>query len=149
MIAENLVETLNLLPHPEGGFYREEYRSPISITTSSGDRSLATSIYYLLRAGEASAWHRIRSDELWFFHCGGPLTVNVMTPNEGQQRIILGPDISLGHRLSVVVPAGLWFGATPSAGTSFSLVSCVVAPGFDFADFELASAGDSLPAIIP
>jgi predicted cupin superfamily sugar epimerase len=122
-----------LAPHPEGGYYRETYRSPLMVTPSGwpGPRSLATAILYLLPAGERSAWHRVRGEELWLWQGGGPMLVQV-----GDARELVGPDRGAGEALQVLVPAGEWQSATPAAEL-WSLVACVVTPGFDFADFEL------------
>ncbi len=154
--AAECIETLRLLPHPEGGHYAETYRSSGHIegdalpSGMSGQRSYATAIYFLLQSGEVSRFHRIKSDELWFFHGGSPLEISVIDESGRLKQLYLGPDHSLGQRLQHVVPAGSWFGAklVPSFVTH-TLVSCVVAPGFDFRDFELARTKDleSYPAM--
>ncbi|GAA0813833.1 cupin [Spirilliplanes yamanashiensis] len=122
-----LAERLDLLPHPEGGWYRETFRS----TVAAGDRVAATAIYFLLHPGERSAWHVVASDELWFWHSGGPLRLRV-----GDDEVVLGPDVAAGQRPQALVPAGVRQAAEP-AGNEHVLVSCVVAPGFEFADFRL------------
>jgi 4-nitrophenyl phosphatase len=138
------IENLGLQAHPEGGFYREVYRSGESIPRSAlparfpGDRVFATAIHFLLPSGGFSAFHRIRADEQWHYQAGGGLHIHMLGPG-GEYRVErLGPDPREGDRLCVVVPAGVWFAAEPVAGAAFSLVSCVVAPGFEFDDFELA-----------
>ncbi|NEN95885.1 MAG: cupin domain-containing protein [Moorea sp. SIO3I7] len=141
MDAEYIIQALQLVPHPEGGFYREMYRSDQVVKTPFGVRSVATSIYYLLRSGEYSSWHRIRSDELWFYHAGVPLCLNYLDETGSQRGILLGASLTDGAHPYYCLPGGTWFGAIPSQDDSFSLVSCVVAPGFDFADFELAESG--------
>lgn len=129
---------LELEPHPEGGWYAETYRHPATTETPGGTRSLGTAIHFLLLPGESSAWHRVASDELWFHHRGGPLRLWLGddgdvpgTPVE----LLLGPDVTAGERPQLLVPAGHWQAARPV--DEAVLVSCVVVPGFDFADFTL------------
>jgi uncharacterized protein len=138
---------LGLRPHPEGGFYTETWRSATTIPADAlpgayaGARAVATSIYFLLAPGQESGWHAVRSDELWFWHRGGPLLLSLggdgPRPAADPQTIRLGPALELGERPQARVPAGHWQAARPG-GESPVLVSCVVAPGFDFADFRLA-----------
>ena len=141
-----MVDLLDLQPHPEGGWYRRTWRSPLTITPEgyTGERAAATAIYYLLDAGERSSWHTVRSDELWLWHAGGPLTLRLggtdRQPAGPPQEITLGPGVAAGHRPQFVVPGGTWQSAEPAAPEP-ALVSCVVVPGFDFADFRLASPG--------
>ena len=129
-------------PHPEGGYYKEVFRSKEGISQKSlpdrfaGDRSFLTSIYFLLEKGLFSAFHRIQSDALWYFHKGDDLFVHVILPDGTYQCIELGKD----KDLQCAVPAGAWF-ASETRG-EFSLVSCAVAPGFDFEDFELANKNE-------
>lgn len=131
--VDDIVRRLALAPHPEGGFYRETYRAADLVPTDRGLRSASTAILYLLRAGDFSALHRIRSDEVWHFHLGDALEVCWLDPiTRSAGSFVLSIDHPQG-----VVPAGRWFGARVLGGT-FSLVGCTVAPGFDFADFELA-----------
>ncbi|GAB3835643.1 cupin domain-containing protein [Hymenobacter jeollabukensis] len=138
MSAPDIIRDLQLAPHPEGGYYRETYRSAQALTNSAGQpRSVSTAIYYLLENADKSHLHRIKSDELWFFHQGQPLEIIVLRDNQAQ-RIVLGLDVAAGEVPQAVVPAGAWFGARLRHGAGFALVSCTVAPGFDFADFELA-----------
>lgn len=149
-----LVARLNLAPHPEGGFYRETYRAAEAIPNAGlparfhGDRSHSTAIYYLLRAGDRSKLHRIKSDEVWHFYAGDPLVIVAMAPNGQLTETILGHDFAAGQVPQHVVPAGHWFGAIPAKGSTFALTGCTVAPGFDFADFELATR-DALLADFP
>jgi hypothetical protein len=135
-----LAELLNLAPHPEGGWYRETWRSPVSFQPDGypGPRQAATAIYFLLQPGERSRWHVVASDELWLWHSGGPLLLRLggATPTE-ERTIRLGADIAAGEQPQALVPGGVWQAAEP-AGPEPVLVSCVVAPGFDFADFRLA-----------
>ncbi len=142
--AEELVRRLRLEPHPEGGFFRETYRSPLAVNAPQGERAASTAIYFLLREGELSRLHRIKSDELWHFHAGGPLAVAAILPDGSARRSVLGPDASAGQVFQLVVPAGSWFGARPEPGAGFTLAGCTVAPGFDFADFELADRAELL-----
>jgi predicted cupin superfamily sugar epimerase len=139
--VDDIVRTLALAPHPEGGFYRETYRAAQLVPTDRGLRSAATAILYLLRAGDFSALHRIRSDEVWHFHAGDPLEVCWL---DADTRAAGSFVLSIDHPQDVV-PAGRWFGARV-LGSSFSLVGCTVAPGFDFADFELAKRDALLQA---
>lgn len=133
-----LVETLGLERHPEGGWFREVWRSDVEVETSDGRvRATATSIHFLLHAGESSAWHRVASDELWIAHLGAvelELGGTDHAPSTGERHTI-GTDLVEGQRLQVLVPAGTWQRTVP--GDADALVSCVVSPGFDFADFEL------------
>jgi uncharacterized protein len=136
-----LAERLDLQPHPEGGWYRETWRSPVSFVPEGypGPRSAATAIYYLLYPGERSRWHVVRSDELWLWHGGGPLAVSLggtgAEPADGRT-VVLGGDHRAGQQPQIVVPGRTWQAAAPAAEDPV-LVSCVVAPGFDFADFRL------------
>jgi uncharacterized protein len=136
-----LAELLDLQPHPEGGWFRETWRSAVIFRPAGydGERSAATAIYFLLCPGEESAWHVVRSDELWLWHSGGSLLLRLggAGPDPGpESAVILGADVSAGEQPQARVPGGVWQRAAP-AGTEPVLVSCVVAPGFDFADFRL------------
>jgi uncharacterized protein len=133
--AEAVAAAWRLSPHPEGGFYRETYRAELTVTPEGweGERALATAILYLLPAGTSSAWHRVRGEELWLWQGGAAMALST-----GGRDLLVGPDTAAGHELQVLVPAGEWQSATPAAEPpDWSLVACVVAPGFDFADFEL------------
>ncbi len=141
--AARLVETLKLAPHPEGGFYRETYRAPVDVRrVASGaigeglPRAAHTAIYFLLPAGTFSALHRVASDEVWHHYDGDPLDLHLLTEEGLHTRICLGHDYARGERPQHVVPAGVWQAALPR-GECFTLAGCTVAPGFDFADFEL------------
>lgn len=140
-----LVKKLRLRPHPEGGFFRETYRAPLLLSRAAlprryrGARPASTSILFLLPSGAVSRLHRIASDEVWHFHLGGPLVIVELGRGGRARRTTLGPNPSRGHRLQHVVRAGTWFGARPAPATPFSLVGCTVAPGFDFADFEMGN----------
>lgn len=141
--AQYWVKHLNLLPHPEGGYYKETYRAAENIPQQAlpgrfgGERSFSTAIYFLLESGQFSAFHRIAADELWHFYAGSALTISVIHPNGQYEEINLGTDVQNGQSLQAVVPHGAWFGSRVAAENSFALVGCTVAPGFDFADFEM------------
>lgn len=138
MTAQEIIQHLHLTPHPEGGYYRETYRAADSLTTAAGHtRSVSTAIYYLLANEDKSHFHRIKSDELWFFHQGQALEIILLTPGQ-PTRLTLGPNFAKGELPQVVIPAGVWFAAQVKHRPGYALVSCTVAPGFDFADFELA-----------
>lgn len=143
-----------LAPHPEGGFFRETYRSPLTTIPAGwpGPRALATCILYLLPAGQRSAWHRVRGEELWLWQGGAAMalstgesdTAGPIEPGHPEIETgpapgthLVGPDPAAGHQLQVLVPAGAWQSAMPAGDGPWSLIACVVAPGFDFADFEL------------
>ena len=136
-----LAEELDLAPHPEGGWYRETWRADTTVTPAGygGARPTATAIYFLLQPGERSRWHVVRSAELWLWHAGGPLRLGLggtgASPIDATP-VLLGIDLASGHRPQVVIPGGTWQEAEP-AGDEAVLVSCVVSPGFDFADFRL------------
>ena len=132
-------EHLNLLAHPEGGHYKETYRSVSEIETSDTEkRNTATSIFFLLHSEERSHLHRIKSDEQWYYHDGDVLEIIVLHQEELTVQK-LGRDLQNGEVLHYTVPAGAWFGSRVLNKKGFVLVSCVVAPGFDFKDFELAT----------
>ncbi|RKY04895.1 hypothetical protein DRP77_02595 [Candidatus Poribacteria bacterium] len=142
--VRELIELLQLRPHPEGGFYRETYRSDLIIPPDAlpdryrGPRCVCTAIYYLLTAGEVSALHRVASDEIWHFYAGDPLELLILEGKEARLAR-LGSDLLSGEVPQVLVPAGAWQGARVAEGGKWSLVGCTVAPGFEFEDFELAS----------
>lgn len=138
--AHDLVQQLALLPHPEGGWYRETYRAAERISAQAlpprfkAPRVHSTAIYFLLHGGTFSAFHRIKSDELWHFYAGDPLTIHVLHLNGRREDLELGPG-----RFQQVVPAGAWFASRVMKPDGFTLAGCTVAPGFDFADFEMAT----------
>jgi uncharacterized protein len=141
--AARWITRLNLAPHPEGGWYRQTYRSSLLVSRAalpgySGDRVAATAIYFLLSADEFSALHRLRSDEVWHFYAGSPLVVHVIDSGGAYRQILLGSDPDLGQAFQAMVPGGCWFGSSLLHPRSFALVGCTVAPGFEFADFEMA-----------
>ena len=134
--AADLIETLGLQPHPEGGWFREVYRSTDVVTRDGAARDALTSIYYLLAAGQLSRWHVVTLDEVWHFHEGEPLELLTCDPRGGRVEVLkLGPVASDGARPQHVVPRGVWQAARPTG--AYALVGCTVAPGFDFADFQL------------
>lgn len=146
--ADDLIRNFALQAHPEGGWFRETYRADLQIDVRPGfndTRAASTAIYYLLTEGTRSAFHRINSDEVWHFYDGGPLTIVELNPTTGKLReTVLGSEYKNGQSWQHVVPAGCWFGAKPHPGSTYSFVGCTVAPGFDFADFELADASTLL-----
>jgi len=150
--AEYWIQHLDLKPHPEGGFFREIYRSA-NITAQNnlpkgfkGNRRLATSIYYLLRSGDISKFHRLKSDEIWYYHYGSSIKI-IMIDKEGNKHTqMLGSRAEKAERPQVIVPAGTIFGAEVIEKNSFGLFGCVVAPGFEFGDFEMFSREDLLQA---
>lgn len=138
MAAEMLIEQLGLQPHPEGGWFRETWRSP----AADGARAACTAIHFLLKAGERSHWHRVDADEIWCWHSGSPISLRI----ESEAGFIahrLGPDVAAGAQPQLIVPAGRWQAA--EAGEGWALVTCVVAPGFRFEGFELAPSGWAPP----
>lgn len=134
--ATHLIDTLDLIAHPEGGHYREVYRSPDRVmATSRGERPAVTTIYFLLAAGECSRWHVVQSDEIWHYYEGDPLELVTLDPDHSEiQRVMLGP-LDPGREPVQVVPAGYWQAARPTG--AYTLVGCSVGPGFEFADFQL------------
>jgi len=136
--AAAVIARLGLQPHPEGGWYRETWRE--AAEQGGRGRGLATAIYFLLEAGQRSHWHRVDGAELWLFHAGTPLTLAIAPSGTGPvEARCVGPDPIVGQTPQALVPAGWWQSA--EAGAGWALVSCVVAPGFDFAGFELAPPG--------
>jgi uncharacterized protein len=150
--AAELVAALGLLPHPEGGHYRETFRSPPLPfdLPGRGSRAASTAIYYLLGPGDFSAFHRVRSDEVWHHYAGAPLDLYTLRETPGgpeQRRVRLGPDVLAGEVPQAVVEAGV-FQAARSSESDYALCGCTVAPGFDFSDFEISSR-DALLALFP
>jgi predicted cupin superfamily sugar epimerase len=143
---QRLIDQLSLMPHPEGGYYRETYRAAARVSRASdgADRSASTAIYYLLSDEAYSAWHRIRSDEGWHFYAGDVLNVHVLTPDGTLTTHRLGnPLFQPGTVFQAMVPAGCWFAAERIPGAAgYALVGCTVAPGFEFSEFELASPAE-------
>lgn len=146
--AADYIEALKLQPHPEGGWYRETYRAAELIPPAglparfAGARPFATAIYFLLTSDSFSALHRLQADEQWHFYAGSPLSVHVLEPGGDHRLLRLGPDLQRRESFQALVPAGCWFGARVEERGGFALVGCTVAPGFDFADFELGRRED-------
>lgn len=138
------IDKLNLESHIEGGSFKEIYRSELVLSQLAltahhlGDRNAMTTIYFLLKHGDFSAFHRIASDEIWHFYDGSPLCVYEITTNGTLIKHLLGKDIENGQQPVVIIKAGSWFGSRCEEPGGFTLCGCTVAPGFDFADFELA-----------
>lgn len=133
--AEEIIRRLGLAPHPEGGHFRETWRDG----DGPAGRAHSTAIYYLLAAGEISAWHRVDAAEIWHFYAGDPLELGISADGRAGEVVVLGPDIAAGQRPQAVVPPHAWQSAK-SLG-AWTLAGCTVAPGFDFAGFEMAPAG--------
>ena len=147
-ITEQLIAQYQLQPHPEGGWYKETYRSDETIAANAlperftGSRYFSTAIYFLLEQGNYSAFHKIKSDECWHFYSGDALEVFIFLPDGELKIISLGNDIARGQVFQYVVPANCWFASRPAKESRYCFVGCTVAPGFDFADFEMADAKD-------
>lgn len=141
MTRDELIAHFKMTRHPEGGAFVEHYRSDLSVSAAGfpGPRAASTGIYFLLGRGEFSAFHRIKSDEMWHFYLGGPLHIVEIDWAGRLSETILGRDLARGERLTHVVKAGNWFASCPGPGTDYSLVGCTVAPGFEFQDFEMAN----------
>lgn len=135
MTAAEVIRLLGLAPHPEGGHYRETWRA----AAAAGQRSAGTAIYYLLEGGEASRWHRIDADEMWHWYAGAPLALTVSADARTGRTVQLGAALADGDRPQALVPAGAW--QTARSLGPWTLVGCTVAPGFEFAGFEIAPAG--------
>jgi predicted cupin superfamily sugar epimerase len=141
--AADVITRLGLTPHPEGGFFRETFRAPASIQAPFGGltRAASTAIYFLLRAGDFSAFHAVRSDEVWHHYLAASLELHTIDAAGQHERIELGADLLNGEQPQWVVPAGV-FQAARVIGDGFALVGCTVAPGFDFADFSMPSRAE-------
>jgi uncharacterized protein len=135
LTAAEVIRLLDLKPHPEGGHYRETFRDPHTVD----GRPVSTAIHYLLGVGEVSEWHRVDAAEIWHWHAGAPLVITMSPNGHDASAHRLGPDLAVGQRPQIVVPAGAWQTAT-SLG-AWTLVGCTVAPGFRFEGFELAPPG--------
>jgi uncharacterized protein len=139
--AKYWIHKLRLQSHPEGGYFRQTYKSELIIESSappSGQRAASTAIYFLLDGENFSAFHRLRSDEMWHFYAGSALDVHVIEPGGTHATILLGNDPEAGQQFQAVVRAGCWFASCVQDSKSYALVGCTVAPGFEFEDFELA-----------
>jgi uncharacterized protein len=153
-VVDHLIAQLNLLAHPEGGYFRQTYRSTAEIPGYAlpecyqGNRAISTAIYYLLAGDAFSAFHRICSDEIWHFYLGSRVEIHLIDRDGEYSCIYLGSDLPSGEVFQAVVPGGSWFGARLTKDAAYCLVGCTVAPGFEFADFELADR-DALIAEYP
>jgi uncharacterized protein len=146
--AEYWIDKLRLEPHPEGGHYRQTYRSELMIDRSAlpaefaGERAASTAIYFMLSRDDFSAFHRLRSDEMWHFYAGSGLVVHLIARDGAYSQILLGTDPEAGEEFQAVVRAGCWFASEVRERKPWALVGCTVAPGFDFADFEMAKRAE-------
>lgn len=152
--AAQIIEQLQLQPHPEGGWYREVYRSDEILPMASlpgrynEAHTFSTSIYFMLEKGDFSAFHRIRSDETWHFYMGSPLTIYIINQEGEFTRVVLGNDFIEGQVLQYTIKRNCWFAADISNGGIYALVGCTVSPGFEFSDFELGQL-EQLLAVYP
>lgn len=141
--AEYWIEKLNMQNHPEGGYFVESYRSDDMLSSDclpdkfQGNRNFATAIYFLLRGDQFSAFHRLKSDEVWHFYTGNGLTLYAINPAGKLHHYLLGPDFGKGEKFQITMKAGQWFAARVNEPSGYSLMGCTLAPGFDFHDFEL------------
>jgi predicted cupin superfamily sugar epimerase len=133
--SDTIIRALGLLPHPEGGYYAETWRD----AAAPGQRGSGTAIFYLLKEGEISAWHRVDAVEIWHFYAGAPLKLTLSDDGKAVREIMLGPDIMSGQRPQAIVPRDGWQMAQSTG--AWTLVGCTVSPAFDFAGFELAPPG--------
>jgi predicted cupin superfamily sugar epimerase len=153
-IINLLIQKYNLEPHPEGGWYKQTYKSNEQIAAGSlperfgAGRVFSTAIYFLLEKGNFSAFHRIKSDECWHFYAGDPLLIYIIEQTGELKIICLGNDHEKGQSFQYVVPANCWFASRPAPGSEYCFVGCTVSPGFEFEDFELADV-TALSAIYP
>ncbi len=139
--ASYWIQSLEMEKHPEGGYFRELYKCP---RTLSGGRSIASSIYFLLPVGDVSRFHRLKSDELWYYHAGDPIVVYVIDKTGDLSELRLGTGCEKGERPQAVIPAGSIFGAVTHGEEGFSLVGCMVCPGFEYEEFELMDRDELL-----
>lgn len=143
-----IIEKLRLIPHPEGGYYNETYRSTGLIDEKnlgneySGERSYSTCIYFLLTSDSFSAFHRIHQDEIWHFYSGSPIKIHMISEEGEYSNVVVGNDFDKGFLPQFVVKGGCWFASEVTVEDSYSLVGCTVSPGFDFTDFDLANRTD-------
>lgn len=138
--AEEVARLLGLARHPEGGYFRETYRH----ASSGSGRGAMTAIYFLLPAGERSAWHRVDADEIWHHYAGAPLRLDIAADGRAVETVRMGPDLAAGQRPQALVPAHAWQSAVSEG--DWTLVGCTVAPAFEFAGFEMAPPGWTPPA---
>lgn len=150
LTAQQVIDRLRLLPHPEGGYFRETYRASLRHMEHAlpseygGERSAATAIFYLLTPDTFSALHRVKSDELFHSYAGDAVEMLQLWPDGNSKTVLIGNNLAQDHSPQVVVPGGVWQGSRLVAGGNWALLGCTVSPGFDFADFEIASRSDLL-----
>ena len=140
MGADELIKALDLAPHPEGGWYRETWRAE----AADGERAAASAVLYILEPGQRSHWNRVDAHEIWLWHSGDPIDVSVAPSDDGPSRIVrLGGRVTEGEQPQLIIPAGQWQSANPAPGgtAGYTLISCIVAPAFEFGGFELAPPG--------
>jgi predicted cupin superfamily sugar epimerase len=135
MEPQDVIDLLDLRPHPEGGWYRETWRAQ----APEGTRAAGTAIYYLLAESQSSRWHRVDTAEIWHWYAGAALELTLSPDGTGRDVLVLGPDIAAGERPQVVIPAGCW--QTARSLGAYTLAGCTVSPGFEFAGFEMAPEG--------
>lgn len=146
--VDYLIKVLGLQPHPEGGYFKEIYRSSGEINSESldsryvGNRNYASSIYFLLTSDTFSAFHKINQDEIWHFYDGSPIKIHMISETGDYSNVIVGKNLKQGEKLQFVVPGGYWFAANVINNNDYSLVGCTVSPGFDFKDFQLADRNE-------
>jgi predicted cupin superfamily sugar epimerase len=146
--SDSIIKQFSLQPHPEGGWYRQTYKSNEEINAEAlpkrfgGNRTFATAIYFLLEKEKFSAFHRIKSDECWHFYLGDPLEIYIIHEKGDLEIVLLGNNFKNGQTLQYVVPANCWFASRPAANSEYCFVGCTVSPGFEFEDFELANANE-------
>ena len=132
---QGIIDAFEMIPHPEGGWYSERFRAP----QAAGARPVVSSIYFLLRAGERSHWHTVDAVEIWLWHAGASVRLHISSDGQSTESVLVGPDVAAGEQLHAVVPEGAWQSAESTG--AWSLVSCVVAPAFEFAGFTIAPDG--------
>jgi predicted cupin superfamily sugar epimerase len=137
MTPEQIIEMLGLEPHPEGGYFRETWRD----APADGSRGAGTAIYFLLKEGQSSAWHRIDSAEVWHWYSGAPLELSLRADGQTTRKLILGPELDRGQRPQRTVEPGVWQSARPLG--AYTLAGCTVSPAFEFEHFELATTRDT------
>jgi len=148
--VDAIIKKLDLKPHPEGGYFKETYRSSGEIASGSlnsyysGKRNYSTCIYFLLRSGDFSAFHKINQDEIWHFYAGSPICLHVISEAGDHTKHVIGKDVCKGQSPQLVVPGNHWFAASVINKGDYSLVGCTVSPGFDFADFTLPNRAELL-----
>ena len=151
---DNIIDKLDLQPHPEGGYFKETYRSRLILSKKGippdfeGDRNACTAIYFLLTSDNFSAFHRIKQDEIWHFYSGSPISLHILTEDGNYEKQMIGSNLEKGEIPQFVVHGGDWFASEVEDPNSYALAGCTVSPGFDFADFEMASQ-ESLIKLYP